>query len=298
MNSQPESPRNLPMQDEASSLVKFDAEECSKQLYNLKTKTMKHFFSYVNLCQPSDCRKSVALCLLMFFACLSLRAEVITLENADFEQWNDSIPVAWYGETSNIDSSAVVPSEDAYAGKYACRLIKTQKTHARFSSHAFPLKAGYYQLSYYAKGEGDIRNSYYKGSSYDAYSEYVSLSGNEWKKIDYVFQVKSDLKAVELIFSVASTSKEGVLIDALSLQTTEKPNALEAVSMQHLTFATQEGKLLVEAYQPCRLQLYDVLGQMLVQEELQQGSTSFDLERGVYLMRVNEAEAVQKISIH
>ena len=75
-------------------------------------------------------------------------------------------------------------------------------------------------------------------------------------------------------------------------------DATALVSMQHLTFATQEGKLLVEAYQPCRLQLYDVLGQMLVQEELQQGCTSFDLERGVYLMRVNEAEAVQKISIH
>lgn len=49
MNSQPESPRNLPMQDEASSLVKFDAEECSKQLYNLKTKNDETFFL---LCEP------------------------------------------------------------------------------------------------------------------------------------------------------------------------------------------------------------------------------------------------------
>jgi hypothetical protein len=31
---------------------------------------------------------------------------------------------------------------------------------------------------------------------------------------------------------------------------------------------------------------------------LQQGSTSFDLEGGVYLMRVNESEMVQKINIH
>lgn len=260
---------------------------------------MKHLFSILRFLKVSCLyrQKHLALCLMAMLFAWTMQAETIALENADFELWTDSLPDAWYGETSNIATSAVSPSQDAYSGKFACCLVKTQKTHARFSSKPFALKEGYYQLTYYAKGEGDIRNSYHKGTSYDAYSEYTTLSEKEWTQINYVFHVKADLEAVELIFSVASTSKEGVLIDGLSLQTTEKPTALSACSMNALNVAAQEGRLMIEADEPCRLQLFDVLGRLVLQDELSQGCTSFELEPGLYLLRSGASKSVQKVRI-
>lgn len=266
---------------------------------------MKTLFSILRFMKISclDRQRHLGLSLLLMLFALGLHAETIVLENADFENWVDSIPVAWYGGTSNIDSSAVSPSEDAYSGKFACCLVKTQKTHARFSSQPFPLKEGYYQLTYYAKGKGDIRNSYFKGKSYDAYSEYVSLSEKEWTKIDYIFHVKADLDSVELIFSVASTSKEGVLIDALSLQTTEKPTALLSASVDNMQIASRDEQVFVDVKQSCTLQVFDVLGRLVLQESLPEGRSSFELERGVYLLRSlsqtpsEDVLSVQKISI-
>lgn len=258
---------------------------------------MNHLFSMNHF--YFDNRKLLSfliLCALSFCA-MSLRAESITLQNAGFEAWTDSLPDHWYGSASNIDSSAVSPSEDAFAGKYACRLVKTQKTHARLSSQPFALKAGYYKLSYYAKGEGSIRNSYHKGSSYDAYTEYVELVDDGWKKIEYVFHVKADLKEVQLIFSVASTSKAGILVDELTLETTEKPDALEQTDAAGIEFLSKDGALQVYADKDCWLEVFDLVGQSVLKTRLSQGFSTFEMKPGVYLLSVDKSAVTQKVMI-
>ncbi len=258
---------------------------------------MNTFFSLNNFF--FDNRKTFALLMfaLFSFCALTLQAETIPLTNAGFEAWTDSLPDAWYGSTSNIDSSAVKPSEDAYEGMYSCCLVKTQKTHARFSSQVMPLKAGYYQLSYYAKGKGDVRNTFHKGTSYDAYSEYTTLSSDEWRKIDYVFQVKADLDSAQLIFSVASTSKEGILIDALNLETTSKPDAIGGIVFHSVDFWVQDGRLHIETEREFSLRVLDLLGRCVLQTNVSEGFSSFVLERGCYLLSVDEASLTQKIMI-
>ena len=261
---------------------------------------MKTFFSFRSHLYINHKVLGLLAVLLMSLISSKAWAEQITLANADFEEWNwnDSVPLQWLGTTSNIDVNAVTPDRDAYSGNYACRLVKTQKTHARFSSQTLALKAGNYQLSYYAKGSGNVRNSYHKGTSYDPYSEYTALSENEWKKIDYTFEVKADIDSAEIIFSVASTSKDGILIDALSLQTVAKvETALSEHTVDALKFMVSKENLSVDAAQACQLQVFDVLGKKVLENTLSVGVNSFSLESGLYLVLVNGQESVQKIYI-
>lgn len=214
------------------------------------------------------------------------------LSNAGFEDWNNDCPVFWLGVSSNIDSSSVLPCEEAHTGRYACRLLRKQKTHVRFSSDTMSLEAGQYKLSYYAKGNGCIRNSYsYLNNngnfSVASYSQYDTLRNSDWLKIEYVFELKKDYDALQLVFSLCQTDENGLIIDDLLLEKVTTSLA-EAPRLSEMTCWSKGKQLQVEVSSATRLIVYNLLGEKVVQRNLSIGQHAFDLPSGTYLIKSSE----------
>lgn len=161
--------------------------------------------------------------LLFLSASMFLGAQNI-LQNGSFESWSEGLPDFWFGSKSNIAQSKVLESSDAQDGSKSVELINNSSSHKRFTSEGYNLTAGTtYTLTFYAKGSGEVRNSFFNGNpdssggGYASYSPYTTVDGN-WQKITYVFDTDVDVTGVEIIFSVRNTAEEdGVLIDNANL---------------------------------------------------------------------------------
>lgn len=151
------------------------------------------------------------------------------LQNGDFEEWDEEgLPIAWYGEKSNIAKSKVNKVDTgAKSGKYAVQLAEGGSKHKRFTTQPISIKAGVqYTLTYWAKGKGDIRNAFYRGGNYSGYTDYTALDTDEWQEITYTFKYNKDVDDVEIIFSVRNTVENGghVQIDDVVLTSDEEPS--------------------------------------------------------------------------
>lgn len=156
--------------------------------------------------------------LLFLGASFALSAQNL-LTNGSFEDWTDGKPDAWFGSKTNIAASKIAESSDAQDGAKSLVLINDTSTHKRFTSQSMNLTADTsYTLTYYIKGEGDVRNGFFNGNpdstgqGFSAYSPYTTANG-EWQMVTYSFETGADVTDMEIIFSVRNTSAEGVLID-------------------------------------------------------------------------------------
>lgn len=141
------------------------------------------------------------------------------LDNGSFEDWTDGKPDFWFGSKTNIAGSNVVESSDAFEGSKSVALINTGSSHKRFTTQGYDLSQNTsYTLTFYIKGEGDVRNAFYNGNDessgqgYSSYTDYTAATGS-WEKITYVFETGEDVTGVQLIISVRNTGESGVLID-------------------------------------------------------------------------------------
>jgi hypothetical protein len=160
-------------------------------------------------------------------------------QNGDFENWTGGNPDNWYGARSSIGTSNVVEYTDAaYSGTSSCQLIRTSSSHARFTTEAFSILADTeYTVTYYARGQGNIRNAFYRGGSYSSYSSYTPLNSDDWTQIVWTFQYSSPASDVEVIFSVQSTNaaRDHIQIDAVTI-TYESPDSAQLfTSVNELT---------------------------------------------------------------
>jgi|GEM_PF-695693 hypothetical protein len=216
------------------------------------------------------------------------------LMNTGFEVWENNLPAHWFGSASSIPETSVYQSTEAHSGVSSCRLVRTQKTHVRFSSAPLELNTGFYKLSYYAKGSGCIRNSFYNGSSYAAYSDYDTLNNQqEWKKKVYEFELKKDA-GVQLLFSLCLTDTIGLFVDDVLFESVAA-DLNQARDCSPLIW-TAQGMLGLQLTQMQSLVIYDMLGR-IVYKNLVQGTVSIALPRGLYLVKTADQSNPVKLYI-
>src|SRR5699024_11118772 len=99
------------------------------------------------------------------------------LENGDFEEWENGLPVGWFGAKSNIAKSKVNKTNTgAKDGDYAVQLAETGSSHKRFTSKPISIKKDVeYTLTYWVKGKGEIRNAFFRDGGYSQYTDYTIL---------------------------------------------------------------------------------------------------------------------------
>jgi len=216
------------------------------------------------------------------------------LLNTGFEIWENNLPAHWFGSASNIPETSVFQCAEAHSGESSCRLVRTQKTHVRFSSAPLFLNLGNYRLSYYVKGSGCIRNSFYNGSSYAAYSDYDTLSNQqEWMKKVYEFELKKDVE-VQLLFSLCLTDSIGLFIDDVLFESI--PAGLNRPVEFSPLIRTAQGLLQLQLPKPQSLVVYDMLGRKVCERNVQ-GDLSIPLSRGYYLIALSGQPKPVKVYI-
>lgn len=181
--------------------------------------------------------------LLFLGATLALSAQNL-LTNGSFESWTDGKPDGWFGSKTNIAVSKAIESADAQDGAKSLNLINTGSSHKRFTSQPFNLTADTaYTLTYYIKGEGEVRNSFFNGNidsnggGYATYSPYTTASGS-WQQVTYTFETDVDVTDMEMIFSVRNTSEEGILIDNAVLVQGGEVTVIEVSTIAELRAGT------------------------------------------------------------
>jgi hypothetical protein len=216
------------------------------------------------------------------------------LLNTGFEIWENDLPAYWFGSASSIPEASVFQCSDAHSGESSCRLVRTQKTHVRFSSAPLSLNLGAYRFSYYVKGSGCIRNSFYNGSSYAAYSDYDTLNNQkEWIEKVYEIELKKDVE-VQLLFSLCLTDSTGLFIDDVLFESI--PAGLnQSGEFSPLIWADQ-GLLNLQLPDLHALVVYDMLGRKVCEKEVQ-GNLSIPLPRGYYLIKLADQAKPVKVYI-
>lgn len=171
------------------------------------------------------------------------------LTNGSFEDWTDGKPDAWFGEKTNIAASKVLESSEAQDGAKSVNLISEASGHKRFTSQAFDLQANSsYTLTYFVKGEGEVRNSYFNGnpdssgSGFATYSAYTAAT-SDWQEVTYVFATEDDFTGVEIVFSMRNTSEEGIFIDNVVLTEGGEAQVIEVANIGELRAGNAGGEV-------------------------------------------------------
>ena len=100
--------------------------------------------------------------LFMGLMCAGAYAQMNT--NVGFEDWSGTTPSGWGGSTTN--GTFAKYTDGAYEGENALQLINTSNSHKRFSTAAVAVEDGKrYAVSFYAKGNGEVRVGLYDGTS-------------------------------------------------------------------------------------------------------------------------------------
>ena len=150
----------------------------------------------------------LTLCVMLFTA---MGFAQVVNTNSGFESWTGNSPDGWYGSKSNIGTANVVQvTSGAHSGDYACQLINTASSHKRFSTQAVHVDNGtQYVISFWAKGEGDIRVAMYDGrstgSGYSSYSAYHSINSDTYQYCFDTLQAANTTNSGEFILSVRET---------------------------------------------------------------------------------------------
>ena len=154
----------------------------------------------------------LTLCVMLFTA---MGFAQVVNTNSGFESWTGTSPDGWYGSKSNIGTANVLQvTSGAHSGNYACQLINTASSHKRFSTQAIHVDNGtQYVISFWVKGEGDIRVAMYDGretgSGYSSYSAYHSINSTSYQLCTDTVEAANPTDAGEFILSVRNTNADG-----------------------------------------------------------------------------------------
>jgi hypothetical protein len=228
------------------------------------------------------------------------------LTNPGFETWPGTAsldtPTNWFGSRSSIAASAVTQSTDAQEGSFSVALEVTGTSHKRFTNEVITATNEEYTLTYYAKGDGQLRNAFHDGgySSYTAYTDLASSAG--WVEMTYTFT--PDAGDLEVIFSVRNTTGNGILIDnvVLSKTATLSNKTFEQSEFSVFPNPTSNGFVNIKTAnnQPVAVVAYDVLGKQVLNTKLTTSRLNVsNLKAGVYILKLtqNGATTTKKLVI-
>lgn len=219
------------------------------------------------------------------------------LTNGGFENWTDGMPDGWNGSKTNISAANVFESSDAHEGSKSLGLLNTASGHKRFTSQPIALQADTsYKLTFYIKGEGDVRGGFYNGDpespgdSY-AYGSYAAGTEGEWTEATYLFTTNDEFfSEVQVIFSVRNTSEDGLLIDSAVLEEQGEASVVDVADLGELRQGSTDGTIyrvtgqtVLMFQQSTRNQKYieDATGGVLVDDAAGVITTAYEVGDGI-----------------
>ena len=149
------------------------------------------------------------------------------IANGDFETWSGGAPACWKS-ASTASSATLAQSTSAHSGSYAVQVQGSTSANKRLAYQEITLKAGTYNMKFYAKGDGaeaSVRPGYVpvesgKVGSY-AYGDYVdNISSTEWTEVNHSFTLLAETTLCLVIMNPKSTGTN-VLIDDFELTTSD-----------------------------------------------------------------------------
>ncbi|HAB28378.1 MAG: hypothetical protein CMP05_06745 [Xanthomarina sp.] len=213
------------------------------------------------------------------------------LSNASFETWTGGLPDGWNGSRTSIALSNVSESPDAQDGSVSLNLVNTSTSHKRFTNVAITASNEPYRLTYYAKGNGEIRNAFYDGN-YSSYESYTVLStSNGWTLITYEFTpTAGDL---EVIFSLRSTDAAGLLIDNVELiksaTISTKDYSFNTFSIYPNPTSTGYVNITSKTNDIINVAVFDILGKQVLNNTVNNNRLDVStLTTGVYIMKISQ----------
>ena len=148
------------------------------------------------------------------------------VENGDFEAWSSGQPVYWKS-ASTASSATLTQSTDAHSGKYSVNAEGSSAANKRLAYKEITLKAGEYNMKFYAKAAtntgGSVRPGYVpvtdgKVGSY-AYGDYVNnLSASEWTEVNHSFTLSAET-TLSFVVMISKSPGANVLIDDFTVTT-------------------------------------------------------------------------------
>lgn len=148
--------------------------------------------------------------------CGTMSAQNNLLENGGFEEWDGNTPTNWVSSTS-ASSASLAKSTDAHSGTYAVTVASDAKYNKRLAYKELNLKAGTYNVEFYAKG-GQVRPGYapVENGSVGSYSygNYATLSTTEWTKVEYTFTLAAAATINIVVMNPKTTEGKNVATDA------------------------------------------------------------------------------------
>lgn len=151
------------------------------------------------------------------------------LENGGFETWSSTSQPDNWKSTTTASSAKLEQSTDAHSGSYSVKVIGDAGSNKRLAYKEITLKAGTYQMSFYAKAvesEGTVNIGYVPvtdgkvGQYMYKDNGYTDLSSTEWTEMTYTFTL-DEITTVNLVAMNAKDPGMDVLIDDFSLVTND-----------------------------------------------------------------------------
>ena len=151
------------------------------------------------------------------------------LENGDFETWSSTSQPDNWKSTTTASSATLKQSTDAHDGNYSVLVTGSTSSNKRLAYKEITLKAGTYQMSFYAKAvenEGTVNIGYVpvvdgKVGDYQYKTDgYTDLSDTEWTEVTNTFTLDATT-TVNLVVMNAKSPGKDVLVDDFSLTTND-----------------------------------------------------------------------------
>ena len=151
------------------------------------------------------------------------------LENGGFETWSSTSQPDNWKSTTTASSAKLEQSTDAHSGSYSVKVIGDAGSNKRLAYKEITLKAGTYQMSFYAKAvesEGTVNIGYVPvtdgkvGQYMYKDNGYTDLSSTEWTEVTNTFTLDATT-TVNLVVMNAKSPGMDVLVDDFTLTTND-----------------------------------------------------------------------------
>ena len=150
------------------------------------------------------------------------------IANGTFESWSGGEPVYWKS-ASTASSATLSQSNESHSGSYSVEVEGTSSSNKRLAYKEITLKAGNYNLKFYAKAAtsagGSVRPGFVpveggKVGTY-VYGDYVNnLITGEWTEVNYPFTLSGET-TICLVVMNPKNPGANVLIDDVELTTSD-----------------------------------------------------------------------------
>jgi len=171
-----------------------------------------------------------------------MQAQVFT---SGVEDWTAGLPDDFMGARTSIgfaDSVSQV-SENPHGGSFAVRLqnrLTLTADHRRFTTQPLTVDSGVtYNVTFWARGYGDVRLGVYDGRPGNGYSPYTGYTtvanGSTWQEYSLTRVALMNTSEAEFILSVKSTvAPDHLVIDDVNITvgTTEPPAEVSIAEIQ------------------------------------------------------------------